>query len=156
MKAGPRPTDNPLRPVSGIPLLAKSSIDQYRKSTVSSASPLQLVIMLYDGALRFMEAGKHAMLKRDVYVQNDNLTKAQRIVSELMSTLDLAKGGEVAANLFSIYTYVYDQLVEANIADTPGLVDECVTIMSELRESWVALEVESRSSALVEGQENAA
>lgn len=136
--------------------MAKSSIDQYRKSAVSGASPLQLVIMLYDGALRFMEAGKHAMLKRDVFLQNDGLTKAQRILSELLSTLDLEKGGDVAKNLFSIYTYVYDRLVEANLDDKPELVDECTAILSELRESWVELEKRLRTSAVVEGQDNAA
>src|SRR5690349_1256521 len=75
--------------------------------------------MLYDGSLRFMAAGKHAMQKRDVFAQNDNITKAQRILSELLSTLDLEQGGEVASNLMSIYTYVYDRLVEANIEDKP-------------------------------------
>jgi flagellar protein FliS len=135
--------------------LAKSSIDQYRKSSVSSASPLQLVIMLYDGALRFMEAGKHAMQQRDVFVQNENITKAERIISELLSTLDMEQGGEVATNLFSIYTYVYDKLVEANIEDKPELIDECTTILSELRESWVELERLSRTSALVEAPDAA-
>jgi flagellar protein FliS len=136
--------------------LAKSSIDQYRKSAVSGASPLQLVIMLYDGALRFMEAGRHAMLNNEVFQQNDNLTRAQRIISELLSTLDLEKGGEVAKNLFSIYTYVYDRLVEANLEDKPEIVEECSGIFSELRESWVELEKRSRSNAMSEGQENAA
>ncbi len=136
--------------------MAKSSIDQYRKSAVSGASPLQLVIMLYDGALRFMEAGRHAMLKREVFQQNDNLTKAQRIISELLSTLDLDKGGDVAKNLFAIYTYVYDRLVEANLEDKPEIVEECTAIFSDLRESWVELEKRSRASAVVEGQENAA
>lgn len=135
--------------------MAKSSIDQYRKSSVSGASPLQLVIMLYDGALRFMEAGKHAMQKRDVFTQNENITKAERIISELLSTLDLEQGGEVAKNLFSIYTYVYDKLVEANIEDKPELIDECATILSELRESWVELERLSRNSALVEAPDAA-
>ncbi len=101
--------------------------------------------MLYDGALRFMEAGKHAMAKRDVFTQNDNITKAQRIVSELLSTLDMAQGGEVAKNLMSIYTYVYDRLVEANIEDKTEIVDECIQILSELRESWVELEKRSRA-----------
>ena len=120
--------------------MAYSSIDQYRKSSVSSASPIQLVVMLYDGALRFMEAGKHAMGKRDVFAQNENITKAERILSELLSTLDLEQGGEVATNLMSIYTYVYDRLVEANIEDKPEIIDECMAIMSELRESWVEIE----------------
>ncbi|HXH59827.1 MAG TPA: flagellar export chaperone FliS [Fimbriimonadaceae bacterium] len=127
--------------------MAYSSIDQYRKSSVSSASPLQLVVLLYDGALRFMEAGKHAMIQRDVYRQNESLTKAQRIVCELLSTLDLDKGGEIAQNLASLYTYVYNRLVQANIEDKPELVDEAMAVMSELRESWVELERESRKGA---------
>ena len=135
--------------------MSKSSIDQYRKSAVSGASPLQLVIMLYDGALRFMEAGKHAMLKRDVFSQNENLTKAERIISELLSTLDMEQGGDVAKNLFSIYSYVYDSLVEANIEDKHELIDECSTILSELRESWVELERLSRTSAIVEAPDAA-
>jgi flagellar protein FliS len=133
-------------------LAHSSSIDQYRKSAVSSASPLQLVVMLYDGALRFMEAGKHAMQKGDVFAQNDNLTKAERIVGELLATLDMEKGGEVAKNLFSLYTYVYNTLVEANIEDKPEKVDECVAIMSDLRESWMELEALTRKK----GDSNAA
>lgn len=129
-----------------------SSIDQYRKSAVASASPLQLVIMLYDGALRFMEAGKHAMQRRDVFAQNDNITKAERIVGELLATLDMEQGGDVAKNLFSLYTYVYNTLVEANIEDKPEKVDECITIMSELRESWRELEALTRKG----GQTDAA
>lgn len=101
--------------------------------------------MLYDGALRFMEAGKHAMAKRDVFTQNENVTKAQRILSELLSTLDLKQGGEVAHNLMHIYTYVYDRLIEANIEDKTEVVDECIQIISELRESWVELERRSRT-----------
>jgi flagellar protein FliS len=112
--------------------------------------------MLYDGALRFMEAGRHAMLRRDVFAQNENFTKAQRIVSELLSTLDMEQGGEVARNLVSLYTYVYDKLVEANLEDKPELVDECATIMSELRESWVELDRQSRPTALPEVEQRAA
>ena len=136
--------------------MAQSSIDQYRKSSVGAASPLQLVIMLYDGALRFMEAGRHAMLRRDVYSQNDNITKAQRIVGELIATLDMDQGGEVAKNLVALYTYVYEKLVEANLEDKPELIQECATIVSELRESWVELERQSRNTAVVEDQDHAA
>ncbi|MEX2242503.1 MAG: flagellar export chaperone FliS [Fimbriimonadaceae bacterium] len=128
------------------------TIDQYRKSSISAASPLQLVVMLYDGALRFMEAGKHAMAKGDTYSQNDNLTKAERIVTELLSTLDMTQGGQVAENLFSLYTYVYDCLVEANIEDKPEKIDECVQIFSDLRESWVELERTLREGAMGDGR----
>ena len=127
----------------------KNSIDQYRKTSIGAATPLQLVVMLYDGALRFMEAGRHAMVAKNVFAQNDNITKAQKIVGELLATLDLDKGGEVGENLFTLYTYVYNRLVEANLDDKPELVAECIEIMSDLRESWVQLERMSRQNAVV-------
>ena len=120
-----------------------TNIDQYRKSSVSSASPLRLVVMLYDGALRFMEAGKHAMGKGDVYAQNENIQKAQSIITELMATLDMDQGGEVAGNLSSLYSYIYQRLVEANIEDKPEHIDECAQLLRDLRESWADLETQS-------------
>ena len=136
--------DNLLRPSDGTtPLAYGTSIDQYRKSSVSSASPLRLVIMLYDGALRFMEAGKHAMLRGEIYAQNQNIQKAQSIITELMATLDMEQGGEVAGNLASLYSYIYNQLVQANIEDKPEHIDECVGLLRDLRESWAELEAES-------------
>ena len=117
---------------------------EYRKQAVNGASPLQLVIMLYDGALRFMEAGRHAIAARDIERQNTNLQKAQRIISELTSCLDMARGGEVAQNLFALYTFCYNQLVAANVEDRADLVDQAMKIMSELRESWVQLELQMK------------
>jgi len=115
-------------------------VNEYRKSAVNGASPLQLVIMLYDGALKFMEAGKHAMQTSDLPKQNASLQRAQRIVMELMSCLDLQQGGEVAKNLLALYTYVLNQLVEANMNDQVEPIDRSMKVLSDLRESWVAID----------------
>ena len=69
---------------------------EYQKNAVNGASPIQLVVMLYDGALKFMEAGKKAMAEGDRDKQNQNLQKAQKIVMELMSCLDMEEGKEIA------------------------------------------------------------
>ncbi len=100
--------------------------------------------MLYDGALRFMEAGKHAMVTRDLDKQNVNLQKAQRIVQELISCLDMQQGGDVAKNLLALYMYVLNQLVEANVGDDPKAVETCIKIFSDLRGSWAVLEENMR------------
>lgn len=121
------------------------SIDQYRKAAVSTASPLQLVIMLYDGALRFMQAAKNAMAEGDLQTQNDKLQKAQKIVAELTSCLDLEQGGEIAQNLFALYDFAYNRLVLANIEDRPDYVDQAMKVLSDLRESWVAVESQHRT-----------
>jgi len=131
------------------------SIDQYRKAAVTSASPLQLVVMLYDGALRFMEAGKHAMETGDLYKQNENLQRAQKIVAELTGTLDLEKGGEIAQNLAALYSFVYDRLVQANVTDQSSYIDQAIKVMSDLREGWSRLTAQDKAPQLLtvgEGQ----
>lgn len=119
-------------------------LDQYRKTAVQTASPLQLVIMLYDGALKFLDKGKCAMREGNRFEQNQNLQKAQRIVTELTACLDMAKGGEVAKNLFSLYTFIGDQLIEANLTDSEDGIEHSIRVLSELRSSWVELENQQR------------
>lgn len=119
-------------------------ITQYRKTAISGASPLQLIVMLYDGSLRFMEAAKRAMQQGDLYAQNENIQRTQKIVAELLSCLDMEKGGEVAQNLFALYTWVYNRLIEANVEDSVEMVGDCIQVMSDLRESWAKLEEQQR------------
>ncbi|MCZ7580056.1 MAG: flagellar export chaperone FliS [Fimbriimonadaceae bacterium] len=114
-------------------------LHEYQKNAVNGASPLQLILMLYDGALRFMEAGKRAMEAGDLEAQNKNLQRAQRIVLELTSCLDMEQGGEIATHLFSLYSYVLNQLVEANVNDDPGGIDRSMQVLSDLRSSWDSL-----------------
>ena len=122
-------------------------VHEYQKSAVNGASPLQLIVMLYDGALRLMEGGKHAMAQKDLEKQNSNLIRAQKIFTELISCLDMEKGGEIARNLLGLYGFCVNQLVEANIYDRTENIDVCIRIMSDLRESWVTLEQQSKTGA---------
>jgi flagellar protein FliS len=119
-------------------------IQEYQKGAVNGASPVQLVIMLYDGALRFMEAGKHSMLAKDLEKQNNNLQRAQKIIMELMTCLDMEKGGDIAKNLLALYSYTLDQLVQANIKDEAIGIDRSIKVFSELRESWSEIEKTTR------------
>ena len=121
-----------------------SSIDQYRKSAVTTASPLQLVIMLYDGALRFIETATEALESGDRFKQNHASQKAQKIVTELMACLDMQRGGEVAQNLFALYSFVYNRLVEANLEDRSDYYAQAGKVLSDLKVSWVHLESAQR------------
>jgi flagellar protein FliS len=93
--------------------------------------------MLYDGALRFLEMGRRAMRDGDLETQNENLTKAQRIITELSVSLDVEQGGEVAGNLLALYSYANNRLIEANISNDLAGVEETARLLSELRASWV-------------------
>jgi flagellar secretion chaperone FliS len=119
---------------------AHSQLDTYRKNAVETASPLQLVVMLYDGALRFMDAGRRAMVAGNRWEKNQNLQRAQRILAELMSSLDMDKGEEVAKNLFALYSFCYSRLVEANLEDDTNLIDQPIRVLTELRDSWSKVE----------------
>lgn len=119
-------------------------VDEYRKNAVNGASPLELVVLLYDGAIKFCELAKVAMAANDRFAKNANLLKAQRIITELTSCLDLKQGGEIAQNLLSLYTFAYNQLVAANIEERPELIDQSVKVLASLRESWSELEQQTR------------
>ena len=120
-------------------------LDQYKRTAVQTASPLQLVIMLYDGALRFIVLGRKAMLEGDLYHQNHYLQKAQRIISELTACLDMEKGADISSNLFGLYTFAYNELVAANVGDDPKPLYNAERVLEQLRSSWIELEKETRT-----------
>ncbi len=109
--------------------------------------------MLYDGALRFLELGKAGLLAKNLFEKNDNLQKSQKIVMELMNTLDVQKGGEMAKNLMSLYFFVVQQLMEANIEDDVEKLDVAAKILRDLRESWLDVEKMTKSTQAPQSEE---
>ena len=118
----------------------------YMRSQVETASPTQLVLMLYDGAIRFLSAGREKMLARQLEQKNTYLVKSQRIISELMSTLDHSQGGSVAANLQRLYAYMLQRIVEGNLHDEPEAISEVIDLLRDLRASWEEVDRMSRST----------
>ncbi len=119
--------------------------ERYLETAVETASPARLIVMLYDGAIRFVNEASHAMRQRDYETQNTKLLRAQKILAELISSLDFDKGGEIAENLFRLYTYMYNQLVEANINDSVETLEHVTRLLSELREAWDTIATESEA-----------
>lgn len=112
-----------------------SPYDKYRQTSVQTSNPAKLVIMLYDGAIRFVNTAINALQQSDIEQSNLNLGKAQAIVSELMSTLD--RSYDISQNLYSLYEYTNFLLVEANIKRDVTKAEEAVSYLSELRETWL-------------------
>lgn len=110
--------------------------DRYLETAVETASPARLIVMLYDGAIRFINTAIDAMQNRQYDQQNYYLQRAQKILAELISSLDFTRGGEIAENLFRLYTYMYNQLVEANLQDSVERAQHVVNLLAELREAW--------------------
>ncbi|MFC3747569.1 flagellar export chaperone FliS [Paenibacillus sp. GCM10012306] len=112
-----------------------SPYEKYRQSSVQTSTPAQLVIMLYDGAIRFVRAAMDGLSKQDYEKTSLNLGKAQTIVSELMSTLD--QSYEVSKSLYSLYEYTNYLLVQANISKSSEKAEEAVGYLTDLRETWL-------------------
>lgn len=107
----------------------------YRQTQVSTASQGELLIMLFDGAIRFSKQGQDHMEKGEIEQANFKLIRAQDIVNELILSLNL-EVGEIAQSLQQLYTYIYDLLVQANIKKESDKVDEAVRMLTELRDTW--------------------
>ncbi|RPJ42702.1 MAG: flagellar export chaperone FliS [Chloroflexi bacterium] len=103
---------------------------------VLSAKPEKLILMLYDGALRFMKLGAEGIESRDFEKGSNNLIKAQRILVELMTCLDFPRGGDIASNLFRIYEFMHHSLVDANVRKDPAPIHKISEQLRTLRDSW--------------------
>lgn len=107
---------------------------QYRNSVVETASPGRLLLMLYDAAIRNLDTAHRAIEDQNTSQANDCLLKAQDILLELMSTLDMEY--EIAKQLLSLYDFMYRQLIEANVKKDVELVDGVHGFLVELRDTW--------------------
>jgi flagellar protein FliS len=127
----------------------KSMATSYQESQVNHAEPVQLIVMLYDGALvRIAEAKKRFAEHKDLQGQLA-VTKAQAIVNELFKSLNFDEGKEVASNLSQLYRYLHDLLVKSLRKNSIEPLDEAERILNNLRGAWA--EVANQCKDLVEG-----
>jgi flagellar protein FliS len=117
-------------------LQQKSPFDQYKHTEITTATQGKLIVMLYDGAIKFLNIAIENMNPKTFDVVNNNILKAQDILTELLVSLNMKEGGEVSKNLSSLYLYFKKKLLEANIQKDPELVKEVVTLLKELRDAW--------------------
>ena len=115
---------------------AVRGLASYRQTEVQSRTPLELVTMLYDGALRFMAVAREAIVRKDIPARRDALNRTMAIVSELQSALNLQAGGEVAVDLDRLYEYASVRLLDAAMRNDVGPVDEVRRIFEILRDGW--------------------
>lgn len=107
---------------------------------VEGASPHKLITMLLDGALERTQKAKVAMKSGDVAAKGELIGRAIDIVGSLDAYLDPDKGGEIAENLSALYEYVVLKLFEANNNNDANLLDEVVTLLTEIRDGWKGIE----------------
>jgi flagellar protein FliS len=117
-------------------VLNKNPYNQYKQTQITTANQGKLIVMLYDGAIKFLTIALENMEPKKYDIVNTNIIKAQDIVTELLLSLNMDEGGEISRNLFSLYMYFKKQLLEANIKKDPQIITHLIKLLKELREAW--------------------
>ena len=121
-------------------MLSAKKLASYRSVSVDTASPGKLILMLFDGALRFLHLAEDGFRQSDVRIRQEtihnNIVKTQNILLELQRSLNVRDGGEFAVNLFRIYDFMMAQLIEANTKKNAEKIRVVIQLLGEIRGAW--------------------
>ena len=107
----------------------------YKSNTVNYASKEQLLLMLVEGAVKFCKIGRQAIVDKDVKKAHDALVRTQDIFTELMISLDKT-AGEWAVQMFNVYEFIKEKLVEANMKKNVEIIDEILPLIEDINDTW--------------------
>lgn len=132
-------------------MYAKDFARTYRANSILTASPGQLVLMLFDAALNSLAIARKACDDaqsdpRQYEVVNAQIVKAQKIIAELQGTLNMEQGGEFARTMHRLYDYYDRRLLEANLRKQPAPIAEVERLLGEVRNAWAEM-LRSQDSA---------
>src|SRR5580692_9826820 len=129
----------------------KAAYQKYKTTSVQSASREKLLLMLYEGSIRFIKQAIAAIEKKDIAGRGMNIGRAYDIVAELSNTLNFEAGGDLAKTLEQLYMFVTEQLTKANAKNDKKPLEDALKIMETLYSGWVeAVEKLKREGALKE------
>ena len=114
-------------------------IAAYQDSAVTTQSKGRLIVLLYDGAIKFMKLAIKELEAKNYEAKGRYINKARDIINELNAVLDMNAGGEIATNLRKLYCFMNNRLSEANIKRDPKMISEVIELMEELNQSWKAI-----------------
>ncbi len=114
----------------------KNAYQKYKQTSIQSASREKLLLMMYEGAIKFVKLAIAAVEQKKIADKGVNIGRAYDIVLELNNTLDHKIGGEVAKNLEQLYMYVTDQLTQANIKSDAGHLKNALQVLETLYDGW--------------------
>ncbi len=114
----------------------KKGLGRYQDMKVQTASPAQIMIMLYDGAIRFSLQAKKKIEEQDFEGKGVFISKTQAIIDELMNSLDFNIAPELCSNLQQLYIYINERLTHANIKMEAEAMNEVIELLNTLRDGW--------------------
>lgn len=112
----------------------QNAYNAYKQNSVTTASPGELTLMLYNGCIKFIHQAKKAIEVKNIEERNKYVQKAQAILNELMATLNMDI--PVSKEMFNLYEYMYHQLTQANINNDVAILDEVEGLVVEFRDTW--------------------
>ncbi len=119
-------------------------IKQYQTSNITTATPEKLMILLFDGALQFLQKAKNAIAEGNLKERAENIDGARKILRELMRTIDLENGNNVAKSLFKLYNRMTMNLIKANVTRKSELIDIVIEDLTNIRWGFQkAIEIQS-------------
>jgi flagellar protein FliS len=116
-----------------------NGVSAYQETSIATESKGRLVVMLYDGAIKFMRLATKELEAKDYEAKGRYIDRAQDIINELNAVLDMESGGEIAANLRKLYVFMSKRLSEANVQRDPQMIREVISLMEELNKGWKAI-----------------
>lgn len=122
--------------------------NMYQRNKIMTATPGELTLMLYEGAIKFCNLAIMGIEKKDIMQAHTNLMKAQRIIEEFKSTLNFKY--PVAKDFEAVYDYLLSRLFEANIKKDPEIIEECLTHLRTMRDTWKEVMEATKGKKLAE------
>lgn len=116
--------------------MKKNPFKAYQKTQVTTARKEQVLLMLYEGCIRYMKHAKQKMIEKKIAEKGKFISKSIDILSELMNTLDHKAGGQLSGDLENLYMFMIDRLIEANLRNRPEDIDIVIDLMSNLYVAW--------------------
>jgi len=111
-------------------------IHEYKKSVIQTTDRVQIIMMLYDGAVNYLRLARQDIENGDIMSKGARISKVTTIITELSNALDMEKGGEISKNLRSIYDFVLRRLIHANLKNDIKAIDEAQEVISIIRDGW--------------------
>ncbi|MEK5427559.1 flagellar export chaperone FliS [Cytobacillus sp. FSL R7-0680] len=125
---------------------------KYQQTSINTATPAELTMMLYNGCLKFISIAKQAMEQGEVAKRNENMQKAQNIIQEFMVTLN--QEVEISSDLLRIYDYVLRTLVEANTRNDLTALKEAESMIMDLRNTWKEMMLAQKKPQMVSSEQS--
>jgi len=128
-----------VQPSDSTCAMSDQPVNPYLRDAVLTATPEQLQLMLYDGAIRFATQAREAIERRDFATSFERLSRAQRIIVEMIKGLNYDVNAELCARVASVYNFIYHKLIDANMNRDVQAINDALRILSIERETWQIL-----------------